>query len=41
MKVRELLDKIGHDVYYVAPDTTVFEALKLMADKEIGAVLVR
>lgn len=40
MKVQELLDKIGHDVYYVAPDTTVFEALKLMADKEIGAVLV-
>ena len=40
MKVKELLNKIGHDVYYVAPDTTVFEALKLMADKEIGAVLV-
>ena len=40
MKVKELLDKIGHDVYSVSPDTTVFEALRLMADKEIGAVLV-
>lgn len=40
MKVKELLDKIGHDVYSVSPDTTVFEALKLMADKEIGAVVV-
>lgn len=40
MKVKELLDKIGHDVYSVSPDTTVFEALKLMAEKEIGAVLV-
>ena len=40
MKVKELLDKVGHDVYSVSPDTTVFEALKLMAEKEIGAVLV-
>lgn len=40
MKVKELLDKIGHDVYSVSPDTTVFEALRLMADKEIGAVVV-
>jgi CBS domain-containing protein len=40
MKVKELLDKIGYDVYSVSPDTTVFEALRLMADKEIGAVVV-
>lgn len=40
MKVKELLDKIGYDVYSVSPDTTVFEALKLMANKEIGAVVV-
>jgi CBS domain-containing protein len=40
MKVKELLDKIGHDVYSVSPDTTVFEALKLMAEKDIGAILV-
>lgn len=40
MKVKELLDKIGHDVYSVSPDTTVFEALRLMADKEIGAIIV-
>ena len=40
MKVKELLDKIGYDVYSISPDTTVFEALRLMADKEIGAVVV-
>ena len=40
MKVKELLDKIGYDVYSVSPDTTVFEALKLMAEKNIGAILV-
>ena len=40
MKVKELLDKIGYDVHSVSPDTTVFEALRLMADKETGAVVV-
>jgi CBS domain-containing protein len=29
------------DVYTVAPGDTVFKALRLMADKNIGAVLVR
>jgi CBS domain-containing protein len=27
-------------VYSVSPDTTVYDALKLMAEKEIGAVVV-
>lgn len=40
MKVKELLDKKGHDVYSVSPDTTVFVALQLMAEKEIGAIVV-
>jgi CBS domain-containing protein len=38
--IRQILDKKGNDVYSVAPDTTVFETLTLMADKNIGAVLV-
>jgi len=38
--IREILDNKGRDIFSVAPDTTVFEALKLMAEKNIGAVLV-
>ena len=38
--IREILDKKGNDVYSVAPDTTVYEALTLMADKNVGAVIV-
>jgi len=38
--VRQLLASKGHDVWSVSPDTTVFDALKLMADKGIGAVIV-
>jgi len=40
MQVKKLLDKKGHDVYSVSPDTTVYDALKLMAEKEIGALVV-
>ncbi len=38
--VRQILDKKGHDVYSVTPDDSVFTALQLMADKNIGAVVV-
>lgn len=38
--VQRILDEKGHDVYSVSPDTLVFDALKLMRDKNIGAVLV-
>jgi CBS domain-containing protein len=40
MQVKQLLDKKGHDVYSVSPDATVYDALKLMAAKEIGALVV-
>ena len=40
MRVKKLLDKKGHDVYSVSPDTTVYDALKIMAKKEIGALIV-
>lgn len=39
--VRDMLRSKGYDIWSVAPDTTVYDALKLMADKNIGAVLVR
>jgi CBS domain-containing protein len=38
--VRELLENKGTVVFSVTPDTTVFATLELMAEKEIGAVLV-
>ena len=38
--VREIVRKKGEQVWSVNPDTTVFEALKLMADKNAGAVMV-
>ena len=35
-----VLDSKGHEVYSVKPGTSVLDALKLMAEKGIGAVLV-
>jgi CBS domain-containing protein len=39
--VSDLVGVKGSVVWSVEPDTTVLDALRLMADKEIGAVLVR
>ncbi len=38
--VRQLLDKKGHEVLSVHPDDSVFDAIKKMADKNIGALVV-
>ncbi len=38
--LRSLLDRKGHDVWSVGPDTTVYDALVLMAEKRIGALVV-
>jgi len=38
--VNEILEKKGKQIWSVTPEITVFDALKLMAEKEIGAVLV-
>ena len=38
--VRELLQNKGGAIFSIAPDARVFEALKLMADKEVGALVV-
>jgi CBS domain-containing protein len=40
MRVKKLLDSIGHDVNTVSPGATVYDALALMAKKEIGALVV-
>jgi CBS domain-containing protein len=38
--VRDILAAKGHQVWCVEPGATVFDALRLMAEKEIGALLV-
>ncbi|MBI5675937.1 MAG: CBS domain-containing protein [Nitrospirae bacterium] len=38
--VRDILKKKGSDAYSISPQATVYEALQVMADKNIGAVLV-
>jgi CBS domain-containing protein len=38
--VRQILDKKGSQVWAILPDTSGYEALELMADKNIGALVV-
>jgi CBS domain-containing protein len=38
--VRDLLNAKGRQVYSIAPDASVYDALQLMADRNVGAVLV-
>jgi CBS domain-containing protein len=38
--VSEILKNKGHDVWSIRPDATVFDAVKLMADRQVGALLV-
>jgi CBS domain-containing protein len=39
--VRQLLQAKGREVYSITPDARVFDALKLMADKDVGALVVQ
>ena len=39
--VKHILEIKGYDVWSIAPDVPVFDALKLMADKDVGALVVR
>ncbi len=38
--VQQIIQKKGDTTYSVAPDTTVLQALKLMAERNVSAVLV-
>jgi CBS domain-containing protein len=38
--LKQLLEAKGREVYSIAPDARVFDALKLMADKSVGALMV-
>lgn len=38
--VGELLQAKGHAIWSITPDATVYEALELMAEKDVGALMV-
>ncbi|MCA9412469.1 MAG: CBS domain-containing protein [Candidatus Omnitrophica bacterium] len=38
--VRDVLDYKGYDIWSVSPEISVFEALKILAEKDVGALLV-
>lgn len=40
MTIRQLLDRKGREVYTIAPGESVFEAIRRMAEKGIGALVV-
>jgi len=39
--VKEVLDHKGHEVYEIPPESRVLDALNEMADRNVGALLVR
>ena len=39
-KVRDILEVKGRDVWSIGPDASVFDALKLMAERDVGALVV-
>ena len=38
--VKHVLDQKGHDVHFIQPDASVFDALKIMAENNIGSLVV-
>jgi len=40
LSVRQLLESKGHDVWSVSPSASISAALELLAEKDIGALLV-
>ncbi len=40
LKVADILKNKGVDIYAVLPDSSVYDALKLMGEKNIGALMV-
>jgi CBS domain-containing protein len=38
--VKDILQEKGTQVYFISPDAKVYEALQMMADKNVGALMV-
>lgn len=39
-RVQDILEVKGRDIWFIAPDASVYDAMKHMADKGVGALLV-
>ena len=39
-KINKLLSQKGHEVHTISPDLPVFDAIRLMAEKDIGSLVV-
>lgn len=38
--LKQLLDSKGREIYTISPEASVFDALRLMAEKSVGALIV-
>ncbi len=38
--IRHILEVKGHDVWSIAPGKSVYDALRMMSDKDVGALLI-
>jgi CBS domain-containing protein len=38
--IRQLLDEKGREVFTIAPEATVYDAIKEMSDRDVGALVV-
>ena len=38
--IRDLVTEKGHDVYTIAPAATVLDAVKMLAEQNVGALVV-
>jgi len=38
--VKHVLDQKGYDVYFIHPDASVFDAIKMMAENNVGSLVV-
>jgi CBS domain-containing protein len=39
-RIRSVLQHKGHEIWFVAPEASVYEAIEMMSDKGVGALLV-